>query len=70
MRWNRSALCLQQVASQGKESLHLLAAAGASHLTAARGLPEPRHAAQKNGVLTGRHPVIVVVVAYTPASRR
>ena len=54
MRWDRSALFQQLVAAQGKEPVHLLAAAKASHLAAARGLPEPCHAAQKNGVLTGR----------------
>ena len=70
MRWDRSALFLQLVAAQGKESLHLLAAAKTSHLAAARGLPEPCHAAQKNGVLTGRHPVSVRVVVLSPESRR
>jgi hypothetical protein len=70
MRWDRSALFLQLVAVQGKESLHLLAAAKASHLAAARGLPEPCHAAQKNSVLTSRHSVSVVVGVLTPESRR
>ena len=71
MRWDRSALFLQLVAAQSKESLHLLAAAKTSHLAAARGLPEPCHAAQKNGVLTGRHPVsVVAAVVFTPESRR
>ena len=50
------ALFLQLVAAQSKESLHLLATAKTSHLAAARGLPEACHAAQKDGVLTGRHP--------------
>jgi hypothetical protein len=70
MRWDRLALCLQPVAAQGKESVHLLAAAKASHLTIARGLPEPCHAAQKNGVLTGRHPFSVVEVILPLESRR
>ena len=70
MRWDRSALFLQLVAAQSKESLHLLAAAKTSHLAAARGLPEPCHAAQKDGVLTGRHPGSIVVVVVSPERRR
>ena len=70
MRWDRPALFLQLVAVQGKESLHLLAAAKASHLAAARGLPEPCHAAQKNGVVTGRHPASVFDATVTPESLR
>ena len=64
------ALFLQLVAAQSKESLHLLATAKTSHLAAARGLPEPCDAAQKNGVLTGRHSVSVRVVMISPESRR
>ena len=70
MRWDRLALFLQLVPAQGKESLHLLAAAKTSHLAAARGLPEPCHAAQKNGVVTGRLQVSVRVVVFSPESRR
>jgi len=68
MHWDSSALCLQLVAAQSKESLHLLAAAKPSHLADARGLLEPRHAAQKNGVITGRKPDSGVPL--TPASSR
>ena len=70
MRWDRSALFPQRVAVKRKESLHLLAAAQASNLAAARGLPEPRYAAQQNGVLAGRHPACVDVVMLTPESLR
>jgi len=70
MRWDRLALFLQLVAAQGKESLHLLAAAKTSHLAAARGLPEPCHAAQKNGVLTGRHSVSVRVMVFSLENHR
>ena len=68
--WDRSALFLQLVAAQGKGTLHLLAAAKTSHLADARGLPEPCHSAQKNGVFTGRHPDSVIVVVLTLGSRR
>ena len=69
IHWDRSALFLQLVAAQGKGSLHLLATTKTSHLAAIRGLPEPCHAAQKDGVLTGRHPGSVRVVVFSPESR-